>query len=177
MHAVSARAVRTASAVSMLFFLSACSSGPSIVTNAAPDFDLVGYQTFSYLQPLSTDNGNVRTIISTELIDATTGRLQNAGLRYVERGGDLGHAEVFEVEQRHGGGLRGRQAGDGGAHAGGVDPVGAGFGHARLGFGGDRVGDLPVDRRVGPRIDVQARNHRGTIWTIDWTRPWIQMRS
>ena len=61
MHAVSARAVRTASAVSMLFFLSACSSGPSIVTNAAPDFDLVGYQTFSYLQPLSTDNGSITT--------------------------------------------------------------------------------------------------------------------
>jgi hypothetical protein len=89
MHAVSARAARTASALLTLLFLSACSSGPSIVTNVAPGFDIVGYQTFSYLQPLSTDNGNVRTLISNELIDATTGKLENAGLRYVERGGDL----------------------------------------------------------------------------------------
>ena len=83
------RGVRTAAALSLLLLLAACSSGPRIVTNAAPGFDLVGYQTFSYLQPLSTDNGNVRTIISNELIESTTGQLENAGLRYVERGGDL----------------------------------------------------------------------------------------
>lgn len=69
--------------------LAGCSSGPRIVTNAAPGFDLAGYQTFSYLQPLSTDNGNVRTILSNELIAATTRELENAGLRYQERGGDL----------------------------------------------------------------------------------------
>ena len=84
-----ASGVRTAAALSLLLFLAACSSGPRIVTNAAPGFDVVGYQTFSYLQPLSTDNGNVRTIISNQLIDATTRQLENAGLRYVERGGDL----------------------------------------------------------------------------------------
>ena len=50
---------------------------------------LAGFQTFSYLQPLSTDNGNVRTILSNELIDATTNELEMAGLRYVESGGDL----------------------------------------------------------------------------------------
>ena len=64
--------VRVAAALSAVLFLAACSSGPRIVTNVAPGFDLVGYQTFSYLQPLSTDNGNVRTIISNELIAATS---------------------------------------------------------------------------------------------------------
>ena len=89
MRTTSASGARIAAVSTILLLLSACSSGPSIVTNAAPGFDLVGYQSFSYLQPLSTDNGNVRTILSNELIAATTRELENAGLRYVERGGDL----------------------------------------------------------------------------------------
>jgi hypothetical protein len=87
-HLKNARA-RALALVGTAIFIAACSSGPRIVTNAAPGFDLIGYETFSYLQPLSTDNGNVRTIISNELIAATTRELENAGLRYVERGGDL----------------------------------------------------------------------------------------
>lgn len=89
MTTLSASSVRAAAAISLLFFLAACSSGPRIVTNAAPGFSLVGYQTFSFLQPLSTDNGNVRTLLSSELIDSTRRELENAGLRYEERGGDL----------------------------------------------------------------------------------------
>ena len=86
---ISARGARSAAVLAVLFSLAACSSGPNIVTNAAPGFDLVGYQTFSFLQPLSTDNGNVRTILSNELIAATTRELENAGLRHTDRGGDL----------------------------------------------------------------------------------------
>lgn len=89
MKIASAAGVRFAAALSSLLILAACSSGPQIVTNSAPDFSLAGYQTFSYLQPLSTDNGNVRTILSNELIASTTRELENAGLRYQERGGDL----------------------------------------------------------------------------------------
>ena len=89
MSIASASGVRIAAVISALLFLAACSSGPRIVTNSAPGFDIVGFQTFSYLQPLSTDNGNVRTIISNELIAATTRELENAGLRHVDRGGDL----------------------------------------------------------------------------------------
>lgn len=69
--------------------LAGCASGPKIVTNAAPDFDVMRYQTFSFLQPLSTDNGNVRTILSNELIDSTQSELELAGLRHVDAGGDL----------------------------------------------------------------------------------------
>ena len=72
-----------------LLFVAACESGPRVITNAAPDFNIAGFQTFSFLQPLSTDNGNVRTILSNELIDAARGELELAGLRYVETGGDL----------------------------------------------------------------------------------------
>jgi hypothetical protein len=80
---------RLAPAVIIAALLAACESGPRIVTNSAPGFSLAGFQTFSYLQPLSTDNGNVRTILSNELIDATTRELEFAGLRHVDRGGDL----------------------------------------------------------------------------------------
>jgi hypothetical protein len=89
MNLRSFRGTRVAAALSVLLFVAACSSGPSIVTNSAPDFSLAGYQTFSFLQPLSTDNGNVRTLLSRELIDPTRRELENAGLRHQERGGDL----------------------------------------------------------------------------------------
>jgi hypothetical protein len=88
MNFTSAGGARLVAIVSLLL-LAACSSGPRVVTNAAPGFDIVGFQTFSYLQPLSTDNGNVRTILSNELIAATTRELEMAGLRHVDSGGDL----------------------------------------------------------------------------------------
>ena len=81
--------LRLASALAVVALLAACESGPRVITNAAPGFSLAGFQTFSYLRPLSTDNGNVRTILSNELIDATTNELEMAGLRHVDSGGDL----------------------------------------------------------------------------------------
>jgi hypothetical protein len=83
------KGVQFVSVVALVTILAACSSGPRVITNAAPGFSLVGFQTFSFLNPLSTDNGNVRTILSNELIDATKNELELAGLRYVETGGDL----------------------------------------------------------------------------------------
>ena len=70
-------------------FLGACASGPTVISNRAPDFNIADYRTFSYLQPLSSDRGTVRSLISTHLINATTAELENAGLRYVENDGDL----------------------------------------------------------------------------------------
>ena len=81
--------LRLVTAATILAFLAGCASGPSIVTNAAPDFSVSNYSTFSFLQPLSTDKGNVRTILSNELIDSTRKQLELTGLRHVERGGDL----------------------------------------------------------------------------------------
>ena len=69
--------------------LAACSSGPSIITNSAPGFSLAGYQTFGFLQPLSTDRGNVQTLTSATLIEAATFELQNAGLRRDDTNPDL----------------------------------------------------------------------------------------
>ncbi len=89
MKLTSAGGIRSAVVLSASLLLAACSSGPNIVTNSAPGFSIVGYQTFSFLRPLSTDNGNVRTILSNELIEPTRRELEFAGLRHVESGGDL----------------------------------------------------------------------------------------
>jgi len=83
------RSVQFVSVLALVTMLAACESGPRVVTNAAPGFSLAGFQTFSFLDPLSTDNGNVRTILSNELIDAAQNELELAGLRHVDTGGDL----------------------------------------------------------------------------------------
>jgi hypothetical protein len=75
--------------LAVALLLAACESGPSIITNSAPDFSLAGYQTFGFLQPLSTDRGNVQTLTSATLIEAATFELQNAGLRRDNNNPDL----------------------------------------------------------------------------------------
>ncbi len=86
---IQSRQLRIAAVLASVIAAAGCASGPNIVTNAAPGFNLADYQTFSFLRPLSTDNGNVRTIISNELIDSTKRELEFTGLRHVESGGDL----------------------------------------------------------------------------------------
>jgi hypothetical protein len=82
-------ATRRMAALLPVLLLAACASGPRIVTNSAPGFNLADYRTFDFLQPLSSDRGNVRSLISTHLIDATTRELEMAGLRRVDRDADL----------------------------------------------------------------------------------------
>lgn len=75
--------------LSIAAILAGCASSPRIVTNSAPDFNLADYRTFNFLQPLSSDRGNVRSLISTHLIEATTRELELAGLRRVDGRADL----------------------------------------------------------------------------------------
>ena len=72
-----------------LMMLASCSSGPTIITNSAPGFEVANFQTFGYLRPLSTDQGNVRTLISTHLVEATTRELESRGLSRVDDNPDL----------------------------------------------------------------------------------------
>ena len=81
--------LRLAAVIATGALLAACESGPNIITNSAPDFSLAGYQTFGFLQPLSTDRGNVQTLTSATLIEAATFELQNAGLRRNDTNPDL----------------------------------------------------------------------------------------
>jgi hypothetical protein len=67
-------------AVVILLSVAACSTGPRIVANRAPGFDLSNYATYGYFSPLSTDLGTTRSINSSVLIEATDEQLQLRGL-------------------------------------------------------------------------------------------------
>ena len=57
-----------------------CASGPNIVINSDPAADWSRYQTFSFFDPLGTDKGSVRTILSNQLVASTTRELEARGM-------------------------------------------------------------------------------------------------
>jgi hypothetical protein len=81
--------LQQASVLFITTILTACASGPTIITNSAPDFNLADFNTFGFLEPLSTDQGNVRSINSTHLIEAATRELKMSGLRREDNNPDL----------------------------------------------------------------------------------------
>ncbi len=65
----------------LLAILTGCASGPTIITNADPTVDFMAIRSFDFLTPLSTDRGSTRTLLSTQLINATTAELESRGWR------------------------------------------------------------------------------------------------
>jgi hypothetical protein len=70
-------------------FAAGCASGPRIVTNGDPAADWSSYRTFGFFQPLGTDRGNVRSLMSNQLIQSTTREMQAAGFTLAESSPDL----------------------------------------------------------------------------------------
>jgi len=73
----------------LVLILTGCASGPTIVANRAPDFNVANYKTFSFMDSLGSDRGGARSLLSQHLISATTNELELEGLRHTESGGDL----------------------------------------------------------------------------------------
>ena len=71
------------------FLLQACSTGPRIITNSDPAADWSSYRTFSFFEPLATDRGNVRSLMSNQLIESTTREMEAAGLTRSDSNPDL----------------------------------------------------------------------------------------
>jgi len=69
--------------------LSGCASGPNIVVNADPSADFMSLRTFDFMRPLSTDRGEVQTLLSTQLIAATTDELEKRGWRLEQNNPDV----------------------------------------------------------------------------------------
>ena len=91
------------SSITTLFLLAllvGCSSGPTIITNSDPSADFVNLRTFDFMQPLSTDNGNVRSILSTQMIAATTNELEMLGWRRDTSGPDVLINFMLETHQQ-----------------------------------------------------------------------------
>ena len=81
-------AIRVAMLV-MITSLVGCSAEPRIVTNRDPGADFASFQTFDFMQPLSSDRGEIRSLISAHLIAATTRELERSGLQQVDADADL----------------------------------------------------------------------------------------
>jgi hypothetical protein len=80
--------------------LSGCASGPNIITNADPSADLMSLRSFAFMRPLSTDRGEVQTLLSTQLIAATTEELGKRGWRHEQNNPDVLINFVFETQEQ-----------------------------------------------------------------------------
>lgn len=69
--------------------LAACSTAPSVRTDADPSANLSSYQTFSFFDRVSTDNAAYTTILTSHLKDATRRQLEQRGYRYAQSGAQL----------------------------------------------------------------------------------------
>ena len=69
--------------------MTACASGPRIVSNQDPGADFTQFRTFGFMQPLGTDSASGQTLTSQHLITAVTDELQMRGLRRSEESPDL----------------------------------------------------------------------------------------
>ena len=75
--------------VSLAFVLAACASGPTIITNSDPSADFMSMKTFAFMQPLSTDRGSVQSLLSTQMIEATSAELEQRGWRLADSNPDV----------------------------------------------------------------------------------------
>ena len=89
MRSIATRIKLTTWALALAVLVAGCASGPRIIANSAPGFSPADFRTFGFIQPLSSDRGGARSLISTHLINATTAELEAAGLQLVENNPDL----------------------------------------------------------------------------------------
>ena len=80
--------------------LSGCASGPNIVTNSDPSADFMSLRTFDFMKPLSTDSGSVQTLLSTQLIAATTDELEMRGWRREQNSPDVIINFLLETQEQ-----------------------------------------------------------------------------
>lgn len=73
----------------ILVTLTACASGPRIVTNMDPTANFSQFRTFGFMQPLGTDTASGQTLTSQHLIAAVSDELQMRGLRQSTDSPDL----------------------------------------------------------------------------------------
>lgn len=94
---------------------SACSSGPTVISNSDPSADFMSLRTFDFAQPLATDNGNVRSLLSTHLITATTSELEKRGWRQETNNPDVLFDFLLETQEQ----IRTRSSASVSTHRGG----------------------------------------------------------
>lgn len=71
------------------FVAAACSSGAKIVANSDPMADFGRFETYDFYEPLSSDRGETRSIISNHFIAAASRELEARGLKRASGNADL----------------------------------------------------------------------------------------
>jgi len=84
----------------LIVLVSGCASGPTVVSNSDPDVDFTTPKSFSFMQPLSTDRDGVRTLMSTQLMTATTRELEKRGWKKVMGNPDVLVNFLFETQEQ-----------------------------------------------------------------------------
>jgi hypothetical protein len=69
--------------------LAGCSSGAKIVANSDPLADFGAFKTYDFYEPLSSDRGNTRSIVSNHFIAAASKELEARGLQRAAGNADL----------------------------------------------------------------------------------------
>ena len=86
--------------LTLVAILAGCASGPNIVTNSDPSADFMNLRTFGFMQPLSTDRGTTQTLLSSQLIAATTDELQMRGWRHETNNPDVLINFLLETQEQ-----------------------------------------------------------------------------
>mgnify|MGYP003397927413 FL=1 len=88
-HDHSRRRLLLAGSLLGLLAMTGCASGPTIRSNADPGVDFARFQTFNFMQPLSTDREGYQSFISRDLMAAAERELVGLGLKRTETSPDL----------------------------------------------------------------------------------------
>ena len=72
-----------------LLAMTGCASGPTIRTNADQSVDFTRFQSFNFMQPLSTDREGYQSFISRDLMAAAERELVGLGLKRTDTSPDL----------------------------------------------------------------------------------------
>ncbi len=83
-----------------LHLVAGCASGPTVISNSDPAFDFAGLESFAFIEPLSTDRGGARTLLSGQLMAATRQQLEDRGMREVQENPDVLINFLFETQQQ-----------------------------------------------------------------------------
>jgi len=99
-HCLKQKVIHSLVLLATASILTGCASGPSIRTNADPTADFMSISTFGFMRPLSTDSGNVQSLLSTQLIAATVDELNKRGWRVDQKNPDVLINFLFETQEQ-----------------------------------------------------------------------------
>ena len=88
-HDHSRRRLLFAGSLLGLLAMTGCASGPTIRTNADQSVDFTRFQSFNFMQPLSTDREGYQSFISRDLMAAAERELVGLGLKRTDTSPDL----------------------------------------------------------------------------------------